>query len=310
MRRVDLLISQCRRATENVESSESTGIDDEEFIQYLNDAQDQLQSLIQVSFPNVFQNEEILSAAADQEEYDIPSDAFLGNRVDLIEYSPTSSSSDYYPLDLGYNRERLSGVSATPSYYIRRSKKFLLVPAPQQSGLIRVLYQKSLARIDKRRALVSAVTLTGSAITSLTVDTTEQIDDEELVQENYISVVDKYGNIKMRRIPVTLVDTASGAVTIDPGFTFAAGETIAVGNYLLRGYEATTHSQLPDICERYLVEYCNMRIAMRDSSTDANDTGQVVRAIAEDILASFRQPDGGVSGIAILDGQYLTPEDD
>jgi len=309
MRRIDLLINQSRRATDNVEFSDSTGISDEEFLQYVNDAQDQLQSLISVQFTDIFQVEKIVDALVRQEEYAIPDDAFLGNRIDLLEYSQTGRAGDYYVVQKGSNRERISGVYSSPSFYIRRSGSILLQPAPQSSGKIRILYQKTLPRIDLRRAVVSSVVLTGSAITALVLDSTQQIDQTELLEEGYCTVVDKNGIVKMRRIPVTGIDTITGVVTVDAGFLFGSGETIAAGDYVLRGKESTTNSQLADNCERYLISYMNWKILKRDSSNDSSEAAQELSGLAADIVQGFKEPDGGVNLVPMLDSQYHPEED-
>jgi hypothetical protein len=309
MRNVSLLITQARRATENVEVTDSAGISDEEFLQYANDAQDQIQSVVSTDFPDVFQDEELIDAVIGQEEYNIPEFAILGNRVDMVEYSETGQNNDYHRLPKTSHLERFSGTSSYPMMYIRRSNKILLQPQPSNNGVIRVLYQKQAPRIDKRRAKVSAVTLTSNSITSLTLDTTVEIDDSALLEEGYVSVVNKDGEIKMIKIPVTAIDTTTGIVTVEAGFTFEAGETIEVGNYLLRGKRSTTHSELPVICERYLIAYMNWKILKRDSSNDSDEAGQELGALLQDIVAAFKQPDGDVNLVPILDGQFLTPDD-
>lgn len=310
MRNIQLLIDQSRRATENEEFSTTTGITDEEFIQYLNDGQDRLESSIQVRFRNFFQDESIISTVVGQESYDIPQDALLGTRIEYVEYSSTGQDKDYYALKLGNLIERKTGVFAEPSFYIRRSKTILLTGQPQTSGAkLRVTYQKKLARLDIRRATVSAVTLASSSITSLTLDTSVLLDDTALLEEGYVTVVNKYGAIQMKRIPVTAIDTSTGVVTIEPGFTFESGETIAVGDYLLRGPVSTTHSELPDICERYLLSYANWKIFRRDSSNDAIEQGQELQVLERDILDGFEEPEGDVPTVAVLDPQFITPND-
>lgn len=310
MKRFDLLINQTRSATENEEFNATSGIDTEEFIRFGNDAQGLLQSSIQVYFPSLFQAEKTIQAVVNQEAYSVPDDAFLGSRIDLMEYSTSGNGRDYYVVFKGDQRERLPSISGTPSFYIRRSTEFLLEPKPQQAGTIRVTYQKSLPDLDIRRAVVNAAVLDTSTntITSLTLDTTQTIDDTAILEQDYITIVDKDGVIKMRRIPVTAVSTTSGIVTVDPSFVFQDGETIPAGSYVCRGKESTTHSQLPDICERYLVGHMDWKILKRDSSDNAAEQGQELQAMLQDILASFREPDGDVNLVPILDGQFLTTD--
>ena len=71
-RKVDLLIDQVRRETENEDPTAFTGIKDVEFLQYLNDAQDRLQSIITAKHNNVFVKQKELAVTVDQEIYQIP----------------------------------------------------------------------------------------------------------------------------------------------------------------------------------------------------------------------------------------------
>ena len=310
MKRIDLLITRSRKTTENDNFSDTQGIDDEEFLQYFNDGQDEIQSIIFNSFPDALQVETTISAIAGQEAYNIPSDAFLGNRVEVVEYSPTGNSSDYIMLKKGAKRERISGVQSTPSYYIRRSKQILLQPQPQDSsGLIRILYQKRVSRLDIRRATVSAVTLGASSITSLSFDTTSLLDDSALLEEDRITIVGREGEVKMKNVLIDSINTSTGVVTVNSGFTFDSGETIAVGDYAVRGQDSTTHSQLPQITEKYLLEYANLRINMRDSSQDSGAISSLLQKIESTIKEAFSEPDGEVNYIPILDSQYLEAED-
>ena len=81
MRSVTRLIEQIRRQTENEEVSDFIGIKDEEFIQYINDAQYNLQAAIVHQHPRVFVKEVEIDAVTDQEKYTLPTDTFLKNKV-------------------------------------------------------------------------------------------------------------------------------------------------------------------------------------------------------------------------------------
>lgn len=306
MRRLDLLITQSRRSTENLDFTTDAGIQDNEIIQYFNDAQDEMFGLILNLFPDMYQAEEIIDVVASQEAYDIPADAYVGQRIEKVEYSRNGQDRDYYILKKGDKRERLNGTSGNPSFYIRQGNKILIQPKPDVGGTLRVLYQRSIPTLDIRRAVVGSVTLGANTITNLTLDTTQNIDDVELVDNDYITIVNKFGVVKMKAIPITSIDTTTGVITIDAGFTFADGETISAGDYVLRGTNATTHSQLPVECENYLLEYANTRLQMRDSSADANDLALLVQKMEAGMKQTFAEPDGDVNQIPILDTQFLT----
>lgn len=311
MRRTELLITQARRATENQDYNESTGISDEEYIQYLNDAQDRLYSLIQSMFPKLFQKEYVVALTADQEAVDLPADLYNSSRIENVEYSHTGNAKDYFTLDNGVSYERLNGSAGLPCYYIRRSTQILLQPKNQSgSAKVRMEYQKNILRLDKRRGKVTAVTLnTGtSEITSLTLDTTTlNADDITAVQDaEYGTIVNRLGTVQMAALPIESIDSSTGVVTLFSGFTYDTGETIAVGDYLCVGPYSSTHSELPDTCERYFIVSAQHRVLGRDSSSDQNSMKQTEVEIEGDILQAFAKPDGESHVPPIDDDEFLT----
>lgn len=309
MRRVDLLITQSRRATENQEFTATAGIQDEEFLQYLNDGQEEIHSILQQTFPSILTTYKEQTAVQGQEAYSVPRDLYLGTRIDQIEYSPSGVSTDYYLIKKGQLKERLNVQAGNPAFYIRRGDEILMQPKPQQAGKIRWSYQKAIPKLDVRRGTVLSVVLTGSAITSLFLDPSVVIDSDPILELGFLTVVDKNGVVKMRSIPVTAINTTTGEVTVEPGFTFESGETIAADDYVCAGEFSSTTSELPDVCEKYLLEYCNVRILMRDSSTDASSVGQILAKVQETLRLAYAEPDGDPDRVTLLDVQFLGVED-
>jgi hypothetical protein len=308
IRRVDYLIEASRQATENTQYTDTAGIQDSEFIRYLNDAQDEIHAIINTTFPMILMKDKEISLVQGQESYTIPRDVYLGTRIDTVEFSNSGNAQNYYPIKKGSMKERLNGVPGNPSFYIRRSDQLLIQPTPQSSGSIRVTYQYSIPRLDLRRGQViapTAVNQTTKTITDLYLDPLQVIQDTELLADNFITIVDKNGAVKMRSIPITAINTTTGQVTIEAGFTFESGETIEVGDYACRGIFSSTTSQLPDICERFLIEYCNTRILMRDSNTDQDAITAIMAKAQDTITKAFSEPDSDPAYVPILDTQYF-----
>lgn len=308
MKRLDLLIAEARASTGNQNYTADAGVQDAEFIRAFNDGQDKIQSLILNTFPSMFQKRKIISAVQAQETYDNPVDVFLDSRIEKLEYSQNGDTKNYYKLQAGFLEEEININAGAPSFYIRQSKTFLCQPPPQDSGgSFRMTYQRAFPRLDKRRGKVSAVTLDTAAktITALTIDPTLlSSDDATAINEaEYITVVSKDGTIKMQNIPVA-VDSNSGVFTIDT-FVYGEGETIAVGDWVVTGKYATTTSELSDICERFLLKFCEWRILKRDSNSDSMEQNQELIDMANDIVESYKRPDSDVKGIPILDTDYL-----
>lgn len=309
MRRSDLLITSSRRATENQEFTATAGIQDDEFLEYLNNGQEEIHSVLQGTFPSVLVAFKEVQAVQGQESYAAPRDLYLGTRIDQIEYSCSGLATDYYLLKKGALKERLNVQAGNPAFYIRVGTDILLQPKPQQAGKIRVSYQRAIPKLDIRRATVSAVTLGTNSITSLTFDPTVLIDDVALLEEGHICIVDKNGVVKMRSIPISAINTTTGTVTVEPGFQFESGETISVGDYAVRGAYSTTNSELPDVCEKYLLEYCNLRILMRDSQTDSAEVGQLLAKVSETLRLAYAEPSSDPDRVPLLDVQFLGVED-
>lgn len=305
MRRLDVLIDQVRKQTENVEFSDTTGISDEEFIQYANDGQEQIEMEINSVGTDNFLVEKEIQTVAGQEAYELPFDMLMGTNIRHVEISSSSSQSDYFPLKQRQFWERINSFNGTPAYYIQRNNQILLQPKPDRALTIRVQYKKKLPRLDIRRASVSAVTLGSNTITSLTFDTSALFERDELIQDNFLTIVDRDGAVKMRAIPFDDINSGSGVVTVTAGFTFESGESIGVGDYAVRNKNSSTHSQLPDICERFIISYMAWKILKRDSNTDLTDQERELIAMGANIVKNFARADENWDGVPIINNEDL-----
>lgn len=304
MRRVDRLISQIRRQTENEDSGANFGIQTEEFLQYINDAQHRLQSLVTATHPTAFVTEETYPVIRDIQEYPLPDLALMENKVSTVEYSDTGRLDDYYHLEQMSLKNRTTYSSAHPMYYIRRAGSILLQPSPDSlTGTVRLNYVKRLYDLDIRRGKILSASTSGSSVTDLTLDTSianPAVDINTLRDSDYICVCDKDGNMKMRNIPITGIDSATGSISIEAGYEFQTGESLSVGDFVVAGRDSVTHSELPKMCERYLIAYAAWKILKRDSSVDSEEQSQELKAIEDDIVNSFADIDDDVRRIPII----------
>lgn len=290
MRRLELIIDEVRKQTENEDFTDTTGISDNEFVQYANDAQERLHSKIRQTFPRHFVKEGFVDSANGVEAYDFPADIYLEHAIENMEFSPNGVSTQYYPIKKGSIKERNSVVLGNPDIYIPRAGHFLASPIPDTStGIFRFDYVYRLASLDKRRGKISAVTLNSVAktITSLTLDTTETIDATDLTDADYMCVVSRFGIIKMQGIIVNAVDAGTGVVTVDSSFIYQTNETAAAGDYVVTGKYATTHAQLPETCERYLISYMSWKVFRRDSNADSAEQNQELKELEDEIVTTF-----------------------
>lgn len=288
MKSVSQLINQIRKQTENEEVSAFTGIQDSEFIQYINDGQYMIQAAIAHQHPNVFVKEIEINAIQDQEKYDLPGDCYLGNKVYNVEYSPTGEEDDYYILEQDTIKRRNPGVSGSPVKYIRLSGQILLTPQPQTGGKIRINYIKRLRELDIRSAKVlSDVAVNASSQFTINLDqSTFTTLTESLQEHEFICVVDKLGNNVVKNIEI--VSIAAGQIVCQ-AHSIEADDvaTIPAGSFITGGRFSTTHSDLSVESERYLIAYAAWKILKRDSSVDSQEAVQELETMAQEIVKTY-----------------------
>ena len=386
MKRIETLIDLSRKATENSDFTDSTGIQTEEFIQYFSDAIRRIESVINLHHPRAFLKEKTISVAQDEEELTMPADVFLGSRLVTVRFSSGNASSSFtftgtttigsstilttdtrvsvgaiisgvgipngavivsvnpgvslvmtslataagtiqinqrdrtsinedgfYLLQKASLQERISGVGGTPVFYMRSGNKIILRPRAQGGGNARLTYQQSQPAADIRRGEILNVVSTATQLTVLELDpasVTAILDVAALNAQNYLTIIDRDGNIKMSRVPISSVDETTGTVTLFGGaHTFETGETASIGNFVCAGPYSSNVCLLPDIAERYLLSYVNWKIFRRDSNVDVNEENMELLAIEKDIVDSFKEPDSDVDYIPILDAQYVGVDD-
>ena len=294
-RYVSYLIDDVRTSTENTDFSDTIGIKDAEFLRFLNDAQFRIQNKIIQQHPSVFLTEYTTSIVGGQEAYDLPNKAYMGNKVTQVEFNSNSTGNDYFfPLRPGSLFERDSGSQGHPVKYIRKAGQILLLPIPTSStGQLRITYVNRIPKLDLRRGSVASVTLDSAtnSISALTLDvSTDSVDTTELDKFTRLTIVDEEGNVKMRNIKFTAVSGSTGVVTVDSSFTYETGETIEAGDYVVAGDYSSTHSQLDEMVERYLIAYATFKILQRDSNvTDLQVQQNILMEMESEIVAAYSE---------------------
>lgn len=305
MKRVDYLITEIRRLSNNENYSATEGIVDEQILRYLNDAQDYLQAAINAANQNnkVFSVEKIINLVGGQEAYSIPGRIFYNKEVQLVELSYDGSTQNYRPIQKLqlFNRDTYQRDAAS-GYYVRNGQ-INLVPVPTTStGSIRVLFEGKLDQLDKRRGTVSVVTgLTSTGFTSITIGAdADEASVPNLSTIDYVCINDAFGNVKAYNIPVSNYNTGTNVLT--PGtFTFQTGETIAVNDFVTFGKYSTTHSKLIDEAESFLVQYAVEQCKADDNHEDVVRQSAFLQRILEGILAATKSQTPEVTHIPQVD---------
>jgi len=288
MRRLDYLVTDARLATENEDFSDTVGIDDEEFIRFFNEAQTRIHSLISQQHSAIFLKDTITNIVANQESYSLPSDCLLGNKVAQVEYSHDGNTDNYVPLKPTFLKNRNSN-SGEPLNYIRRSGTILLSPVPDTStGTLRITYIEKPRSLDIRRGSISSFTDSGTQITAITLNvSTDTVDSTAVGKDNFLCVVDRAGAIQMADIEYDSIDASTGVVTLTSNHTYSSGEALAAGDYIVVGKNTSTHSELADFVERYLLAYVSWKILKRDSSADYSEQQEELAQLEKEIIDSY-----------------------
>ena len=319
MRRTELLLESIKRQVESQIDSSGGGISDEEILDHLNSAQFGLYSEIVQSVPDILLVDSFINLVANQESYDLPTDIHLGTAIKSVWYKFGSDAGEYtkIPSNIEFNRDT-SYTADFPAFYIRKDNKILINPIPQSaltSGL-RLSYQKKVRRLDIRRGRISAISKSGSTLSTLSINLTPSLGKDGnttvaarnmLNKCDKICVVNKAGRAVLNNIPVDAYNSSTGVLTIgttdaDAAFTTTFTSPDFVNNYIVIGEYSTTHGDFPDeTVERYLVAYSTMCLLRRQGNPDeVNMKIQEMQVIKGDILNSYECPDQDI--------KYLLPD--
>ena len=89
--------------------------------------------------------------------------------------------------------------------------------------------------------------------------------------------------------------------------TFDTGETISVADVALKGKFSTTHSELDDMVERYLIAYCVFQIYKRESNiTDTQVQQLVLTTMEQEIVDSYQELTDDITEIPDI----ISPDDE
>lgn len=308
MLNVDRLVARVRRETRNEDNSNtvaSDSISDNEFIDALNDAQERLQSIISSVYSTLFEREVSFDVGVGDTEFEIDDNVYLGNRIVSVEYTPTGNIRDYRPLEARdiSERERQNGI---PSFYFITAKKIILCPTPiTANGILKVTYEKTLSRLDKKRATITTV---GTPYTASGVDlinlTLSNIDDEvsNLIKGDYITSLTTSSTVGINKVMVWAALSGS-TLTVKEG-DIVEGTNMSDGDTFLIGKDAVFTPDLPDCCERYLIAYAVWQIFSRDDLKRAEGAKARLAIIEEDLLRSFSEQSKDAKYIPMINKFY------
>lgn len=310
MKRVEHLINQIRRQSDNSNYSDTEGVEQEEFVFFLNDAQSRLQNKILSMIPEtaLFDTTQIISLVGGTRSYSLVSGndrPWLDHSVRFVEYSYNGQEDTYYPLIKRSLQELITTDVEYPEGYDIRNQALLLSPIPTSSlGQVRVTFPKTLDALDLRRAQIDTVNTSGSDYSEIVLDSTT-VDAVLSDADNlpyYICINDPYGAVTYYNALVTAYDNATSTLTLSGAATSAG--TISPDSYVTFGERTTTHSKLPDACEKYLIAYTSWKLLKRDSSVDAQEQNAELAMMEAEIVDALRSVSRDVSYPVLLNSFY------
>lgn len=292
MKSTDELVSSVRNDSRNQDApntaTSTIGIDDSDLVRYLNYGQERLQSVIAKSSPVVFQKQYQFNLVAGQEEYVIPKRILMGERIVNVRMSFDGQLRNYRDLPEKGIHYRNTAPTSYPSFYIRRSGSILVNPIPTSTvPVVQVTYEEQLDTLALRNGLISSAS--GTDIAFSVISSTQEA---KLVANAYVCVSDAFGNVVLQNGVVSSYNSGTKTLTLSAN----------VSTYLVTGYSlsslascyatvgkwTTTHSKLPDNCERYLELYGGYKAFGRDSSTDQKTQSDELSAVEKEILENFQ----------------------
>jgi hypothetical protein len=300
MRRVEQLIDIARKQSGNARFDADSGVPQSVFVQYLKNAQDSLVREANNAKSKLFMTQVVQSVVSRQEFYSSPSDQYFAS-IDTMWWSD-SGQLNYIPLYKGIDKDRVDGEVGYAFSYVPVEGGFYLAP-PLESGTLRTSYIRYPNRPQKRSGQVQSLTLAGGILSALTLDITEaSYDEDEILSDNYLCVVDKFGVLKARGVVYDSV--ASGVFTLDP-FTLASGESIAVGDYICIGDKVANKPELPDPCEEYLIKHMIYEAKEGDSSNWSVAAKNEMQRVLMQIVSSFGLVTEDITLVPIISVDFL-----
>jgi hypothetical protein len=189
----------------------------------------------------------------------------------------------------------------------------VLDPIPDLSqGVIKVTYERALDRLALRSAQVNgAPSGTTIDLTHAAFGAPSAADEALLVANQYVCIHDYYGTPMLYNGVIASYNAPTDAITLaaDVDTYLVNGYTLAdlENGYLTIGKYTTTHSKLPNEAEPYFVEWVNRKLHAVESSTQFDDTDEILRELRNNVVAAFRMPDKARKSMPVSNWDILIP---
>lgn len=274
MRNVKYLIREAKQSTN---TTDAEAITSNLCVRFLNRMQDYVQAYLsnQNIENKLFRGQATFSTVANVDTYQLPFDIYARNSVNTLMHK---ENNNYSPIALIAEKAR-----GSTSGYFCSDNNIILSPMPTSASSLFLSYTKKLPAIGRSFGKIATVN-TG---VSIVLDTSYEVMTD--VFDDYFSVVDVNGKV-----------IKYGTLIAQTGSTVLMADTIdvLVGMFVVPGFYATTHCQLPDELEGAIIMGLETLINARLSSTDIPISGalskdqldQIGEMFAENGADSFTPP--------------------
>lgn len=313
MKSADEIIRRARYRTKNsnygytpATGVYTSGISTELFLDAINDAQDHLQAALINAGTNLFIANSEISCVGSQQDYTIPDRVFGGTNILAVQYNSNNNSTDYGgPLRKFEPRDRVSLLGAVGGYIPYSGKISLLAIPDSSGGRIRPEYYRELDDLDIRRGQVTAAPV-GAVIQ---LNAAPVPDQYQIENAEYICICDRWGTVKMRNGLFSSYNAGLRQITLAANVNtyLVTGYVLAdlASCYVTVGKYTSTHSGLPDHCERYLRVYTQKRVmTSADDATSIEEDAELVK-IEMSILDTYADEDRDVEEMTIIDDEIM-----
>ncbi len=241
--------------------------------------------------------------------YSLTNEIYFNKGVEGVEFSYDGNARHYVPLLRIAEIEKSNQYVARPSGYFLRGSQVGLSGIPNVGqGKIRVRYTAKLLQMDKRRGRVASTTDDGTNYTTIvlesslpTPDTTELTDREN---GERVSIIDNQGVVQHANIPYNDYDSGTRTLTLDSGVAIADG-VIAAGDYITYGAYSSSHSDLPDEFEPFLVSYAKRALyGSEEASADIGAENNIITIWTNTLISVAQSIDCVYQRPAEIDGFY------
>lgn len=302
MRKVEQIIDIARKLSQNTRYDSTSGVPQDVFVQFLNNAQSSLVMEVQNLKSKYFLKQVIVQAVPKQEKYDFPSDCYM-NHIDTIQWTDNSSGTYWTTLYKTTTKEKITLQPGYPFAYVLKEDGYYLNP-PIIKGSLYVSYMRYPKKLAKKSGKVSARTIAGTSLTALTIDPTDAtFDPTEVNGDNFLCVVDKFGALKASNILYDSVNATTGVFTLS---SFDLGsDTFAVGDYVIVGKNTVNVPEWPEICEGYLIKHMVYEAKMGDSSAWTAQAIGDMSQYFQKLSGSFATLSDDISPVPITNLDYI-----